>query len=117
MRNKMANVRLHRRRGSDGLVGVTFAFEDYHEDLPVMLEDRQYAVYDAFKWIKEEQEDVYQGLPIVRDRLHYSFIWDKYAFIKVDHGLMRDAGIRIDPTNKNINLKDEIKKLINKDKS
>jgi hypothetical protein len=34
LRNKTANVRIKRRRGSDGLIGVTFPFEDYHEDLP-----------------------------------------------------------------------------------
>lgn len=28
---------------------------------------------------------------------------------------MMDAGIRIDPTNKNLNLAEEIKKLVNKD--
>jgi len=40
LRNKTANVRIQRRRGSDGLIGVTFPFEDYHEDLAVMLDDR-----------------------------------------------------------------------------
>jgi hypothetical protein len=33
----------------------------------------------------------------------------------IDHLAMLDAGIRIDPTNKNLNLEEEIKKLVNKD--
>ena len=33
MRNKTAEVRKHRRRGSDGLIGVTFPIEDYREEL------------------------------------------------------------------------------------
>jgi hypothetical protein len=56
------------------------------------------------------------GVPIVRDRLFYSFIWDRFGNVEIDEKVMMDAGIRIDPTNKNINLKEEIKKLVNKDK-
>lgn len=33
VRNKETNVRIQGRRGSEGLIGVTFPFEDYHEDL------------------------------------------------------------------------------------
>ncbi len=51
---------------------------------------------------------------MVRDRLHYSFIWDRYSLFNVDTNAILDGGIRIDPTNKNINLKAEINKLIKK---
>jgi hypothetical protein len=54
LRNKTANVRIHRRRGSDGLIGVTFPFEDYHEDLAALLDDRQTALEDAFRWNEAE---------------------------------------------------------------
>lgn len=36
--------------------------------------------------------------------------------MEFDAGAMMDAGIRIDPTNKNLNLKEEIKKLVKKEK-
>jgi len=107
-------VRIHRRRGSDGLIGVTFPFEDYHEDLPVVLDDRQTALEEAFVWNEAAQEEEYIGMPIMRDRLSYSFIWDRYSLFTVDTNAILDGGIRIDPTNKNINLKAEISKLIKK---
>jgi hypothetical protein len=57
---------------------------------------------------------MYIGMPIGRDRLFYSFIWDRYSLFTVDTNAIQDGGIRIDPTNKNINLKAEIGKLIKK---
>jgi hypothetical protein len=57
---------------------------------------------------------MYIGMPIGRDRLFYSFIWDRYSLFTVDTNAILDGGIRIDPTNKNINLKAEIGKLIKK---
>lgn len=115
MRNKTANVRIQHRRASDGLVGVNFPFEDYHEDIEVMVDDRAFAVEDAFEWNEAGDEEIYQGLPIIRDRLHYSFIWDRYGEVNIDTMAVMEAGIRIDPTNKNLNLKEEIKKLVQKD--
>jgi hypothetical protein len=29
---------------------VNFPFEDFHEDLPAMIEDRQFALEEAFVW-------------------------------------------------------------------
>jgi hypothetical protein len=75
-----------------------------------MLERRQQAMDLAFVWRGEEEE--YKGVPVERDRLHYSFIWDRYGEQEIDQQAMLDAGIRIDPTNKNLNLKEEIKKLV-----
>ncbi len=114
MRNKTAEVRKHRRRGSDGLIGVTFPIEDYREELNQMIEERATALEEAFQWDELEEEDMYQGLPIARDRLNYSFIWDRYQLFSVDEAALADGGITIDPTNKNLNLKAEISKLINK---
>jgi hypothetical protein len=48
MRNKTAEVRKHRRRGSDGLIGVTFPIEDYREELNQVMEERAQALEDAF---------------------------------------------------------------------
>ena len=93
---------------------MTFPFEDYHEDLPIIMEDRQTALEDAFRWNDAEQEEAYIGMPIGRDRLFYSFIWDRFSLFTVDTNAILDGGIRIDPTNKNINLKAEIGKLIKK---
>jgi hypothetical protein len=53
-------------------------------------------------------------LAITRDRLNYSFIWDRYSLFTVDENALMDGGITIDPTNKNINLKAEISKLVKK---
>ena len=114
MRNKTAEVRKHRRRGSDGLIGVTFPIEDYREELNQMLEERGQTIEEAFKWDDLDDEDIYQGMPIARDRLNYSYIWDSYQMFSVDDNAIMDGGIRIDPTNANLNLKDEINKLINK---
>ena len=79
-----------------------------------MIEERGVSLEEAFKWDDLEDEDVYQGLPIARDRLHYSFIWDRFQLFSVDENALADGGITIDPTNKNLNLKAEISKLINK---
>ena len=43
-----------------------------------MIEERAVALEEGFKWDDEEDEDIYQGLPVARDRLHYSYIWDRY---------------------------------------
>ncbi len=59
MRNKTAEVRKHRRRGSDGLIGVTFPIEDYREELNQMIEERAVALEEAFKWDDLEDEDIY----------------------------------------------------------
>lgn len=53
-------------------------------------------------------------MPVTRDRLYYSFIWDRYSLFTVDTNAILDGGIRIDPTNKNIDMKAEINKLIKK---
>ena len=80
-----------------------------------MMDRRQAAVEEAFEWNEEGDEEVYKGLPIQNERLFYSFIWDRFGNMDIDHLAMLDAGIRIDPTNKNLNLEEEIKKLVNKD--
>ena len=59
MRNKTSEVRKHRRRGSDGLIGVTFPIEDYREELNQMLEERNAGLEEAFKWDVLEDEDIY----------------------------------------------------------
>lgn len=79
------------------------------------VDRRQAAIEDAFLWNEDGDEEIYQGMPIERDRLYYSFIWDRYGNMEIDQMAMMDAGIRIDPTNKNLNLAEEIKKLVNKD--
>ena len=79
-----------------------------------IIEDRTVALEEAFRYNKVENEEEYIGLPVVRDRLHYSFIWDRFSLFTVDTNAILDGGIRIDPTNKNINLKAEIGKLIKK---
>ena len=79
-----------------------------------MIEERAVALEEGFKWDDDEDEDIYQGLPVARDRLHYSYIWDRYQLFSVDENALADGGITIDPTNKNLNLKAEISKLINK---
>jgi hypothetical protein len=53
-------------------------------------------------------------MPVARDRLNYSFIWDRYQLFSVDENAIMDGGINIDPTNANLNLKAEISKLIKK---
>jgi hypothetical protein len=60
MRNKTANVRVLHRRGSDGLIGVNFPFEDFHEEIDVMKEDRIMVLEtDGFKWSLADDEEVY----------------------------------------------------------
>lgn len=108
-------MRVSRRRASEGMIGVAFPLEDYHNDVQEVMDRRQLAVEDAFEWNEEGDEEVYKGLPIQMERLYYSFIWDRYGNMEIDQMAMMDAGIRIDPTNKNLNLEEEIKKLVNKD--
>lgn len=55
-------------------------------------------------------------MPIEGDRLFYSFIWDRYAEQDFDEIGMAHAGIIIDPTNKNIDMKAQIRKLVKLEK-
>lgn len=48
-----------KRRASDGLLGVNFPFDDYHDDINVMVEQRGYAVENAFDWNENGDEEVY----------------------------------------------------------
>lgn len=48
LRSNQANVRIQRRRASDGMIGVQFPLEDYHNDLGEWVERRQQGVEDAF---------------------------------------------------------------------
>lgn len=111
-RSKEANVRVAMRRASEGMIGVIFPMEDYHNELQEVMDLRQAAVEEAFELNEEGDEEVYRGLPIQMERLYYSFIWDRYGNLEIDQAAMLDAGIRIDPTNKNLNLEEEIKKLV-----
>ena len=69
---------------------------------------------DCFVYNEFEEEEIYQGMSIERDRIFYSFIWDRFELQENDNNA--GAAIVIDPTNKNINMKKEIKKLVKKEK-
>jgi hypothetical protein len=89
-RHKMANVRVRGRRGSDGMIGVVIPFEDYHEDIEKQIEKK-----------KNQCDDNKIDFPITKDRLYYSFIWDRFTFYDADND--QDI-IRIDPTDKKLNM-------------
>ena len=59
LRSNTANVRVPRRRASDGLIGVVFPMVDYHKEMKEMIERRQLAVHDAFVWHPQDEEDIY----------------------------------------------------------
>lgn len=67
LRDKMNQVRIKRRRGSDGLLGVPPGqIEEFREKIEKLVEKK--------KVIKEENPF---DMPIMKDRMHYSFIWDR----------------------------------------
>ncbi len=88
--------------------------EDYYIEFKEMKQRREAAVADCFIYNEFEEEEVYQGMQIERDRIFYSFIWDRYELQENDNAFA--AAIVIDPTNKNINMKKEIRKLVKKEK-
>ena len=88
--------------------------EDYYVEYREMRFRREAAVQDCFVYNEFEQEEVYQGMSIERDRIFYSFIWDRFAMQETENAV--GGAIIIDPTNKNINMKKEIKKLVRYEK-
>lgn len=99
LRDKMSRVRVRGRRGSDGMIKVGWFVEDYHDDLAKMIEKK-----------KLQREENPYDIPVTRDRLHYSFIWDRYHFAEADN--IADI-IKIDPTDKNVDLGEQIQKYLN----
>jgi hypothetical protein len=101
IRHKLFRVRIPGRRDSDGMLDVNFPFEEFHFDLEKQIEKK--------KLIKEDN-NIFE-IPIMKDRLHYSFIWDRYTLYEADN--IQDL-VRIDPTDHRLNLGSEIDKLLNK---
>ncbi|CDW80386.1 ef hand family protein [Stylonychia lemnae] len=100
LRDKMSLVRVKGRRGSDGMIGVVPFLEEFREDLDKLAEKR--------KNIKEENP---YDFPIMKDRMHYSFIWDRYTLFELENV---EENIAIDPTDNRLNLQEEIQKFMNK---
>ena len=76
-----------------------------------MLDERGTVVEEAFKWNEKGDEEVYQGIPLVRDRFYYSFIWDRFGDADMEKGDL-GGGILVDPTNQNLDIDREIRKLV-----
>lgn len=75
LRDKLNRVRIKGRRASDGMIKVVpVHLEEFRENIDKMLEKR--------KQIKEDNP--YQ-LPIMKERMHYSFIWDRYTLLEADN--------------------------------
>lgn len=102
LRDKMAYVRIRGRRASDGMIAVLMVHEELRQDIDKLAETR--------KIIREENP---YEMPITRDRMHYSFIWDKYTLFEADNG---DEMIVIDPTDARINLEEAISKYAKQQK-
>lgn len=66
-------VRVPQRRGSDGLIGVTFPIEEMYQEITKQIEKK--------KVIKEENP---YEMPITKDRFEYSFIWDKFTLYEAN---------------------------------
>lgn len=75
MRHKLYRVRIPGRRDSDGMLAVTFPMEEFHFDIEKQIEKK--------KAIKEDN-NIFE-VPIMKDRLHYSFIWDRYTLYEADN--------------------------------
>lgn len=96
-------VRIKARRASDGMMGVVPYLEEFREDIDKLAEKR--------KIIKEEHP---YEMPVMRSRMHYSFIWDRFTLFEADNA---EELIAIDPTDTRLNLQEEIEKFINRKKA
>eukprot|EP00347_Sterkiella_histriomuscorum_P006285 403353352 len=103
MRDKMNLVRIRGRRASEGMMGVNQNLEEFREDIDKQVEKR--------KTIKEENP---YELPVMRDRMHFSFIWDRYTLFEADNA---EEMIQIDPTDNRLNLQEEIQKFLARKKT
>lgn len=74
-RDILTQVRIKGRRTSDGMIGVAPWLEEFREDIDKQVEKR--------KTIKEEHP---YEMPVLRERMHYSFIWDRYTLFEADNG-------------------------------
>lgn len=74
LRDKMAHVRIRGRRASDGMIAVQMVHEEFREDIDKLVEKR--------KIIREENP---YEMPMTRDRMHYSFIWDRFTLFEADN--------------------------------
>jgi len=90
----MSLVRIRGRRGSDGMIGVTPFLEEFREDIEKLAEKR--------KAVKEENP---YEMPVMRERMHYSFIWDRYTLFEMDNA---EEIIAIDPTDNRLNLQENM---------
>ena len=100
LRHRMAFVRQKGRRDSDGMIDVKMVHETFREEIDKLVEKR--------KAIREENP---YEMPVMRDRMHYSFIWDRFTLFEADN---QDDVIMIDPTDNRLDLQEEIKKLLKK---
>ena len=74
LRNRMAFVREKGRRDSDGMIDVQMVHEKFRDDIDKLVEKRRVI----------REENPYE-MPVMRDRMHYSFIWDKFTLFEADN--------------------------------
>ena len=61
-------MRIKGRRASEGLIGVVFPQEEQYNEVAKVIEKK--------KVLKEEYA---YDLPVMKDRMEYSFIWDRFT--------------------------------------
>ena len=56
------------------MMGVACPLEEFHDDLQKVLEKKKL----------QREENPYE-VPVLRDRLQYSFLWDRFTFLEADN--------------------------------
>lgn len=74
IRDSFINVRIKGRRASDGMIGVLGNLEEFRERIEKLVEKK--------KLIKEENPF---DMPYMRNRMQYSFIWDRIQLFNADN--------------------------------
>ena len=91
-------VRQRIRRGSDGMIDVNYPQKDYIENEQKLI----------LKMKKIREENPFE-LPILKERIQYSYIWDKFTF---QENIQDEDLIRVDITDKRINFEQELNKFL-----
>ena len=102
IRDRLGRVRVRGRRASDGMIGVIGHVEELRERIEKQVEKK--------KLIKEENPF---DNPFTKERMEYSFLWDRFQLFNADNA---DEQVVIDPTDNRINLQEQIQKYIQKQK-
>lgn len=90
IRHRLFKIRVPGRRASDGLLDVNFPKEEQVTELEKLIEKK--------KLLKEEYPF---DLPVMKERIQYSFIWDRFTLYEAEN---IEELVQMDPTDARFDL-------------